>query len=79
MSITIHQRTVEDMQVRNLSLHTQRSYVQQVSQFARYFQQSPDRLGPEEIRGYQLYLTNDRNLAVSSVVLAVAALRFLTR
>jgi site-specific recombinase XerD len=67
------------MQVRNLSLHTQRSYVQQVSQFARYFQQSPDRLGPEEIRGYQLYLTNDRNLAVSSVVLAVAALRFLTR
>jgi site-specific recombinase XerD len=79
MSITIHQRTVEDMQVRNLSLHTQRSYVQQVSQFARYFQQSPDRLGPEEIRGYQLNLTNDRNLAVSSVVLAVAALRFLTR
>ena len=49
---SLRQRMVEDMQVRNFSLHTRRSYVQQVSQFARYFQQSPDRLGPEEIRGY---------------------------
>ena len=73
----LRRRMLEDMQVRNFSLHTQRSYVQQVSQFARYCQQSPDQLGPEEIRGYQLYLTNDRKLAVSSVLLAVAALRFL--
>lgn len=74
---SLRRRMLEDMQVRNFSLHTQRSYVQQVSQFARYCQQSPDRLGQEEIRGYQLYLTNDRKLAVSSVLLAVAALRFL--
>jgi integrase/recombinase XerD len=74
---SLRRRMLEDMQVRNFSLHTQRSYVQQVSQYARYCQQSPDRLGQEEIRGYQLYLTNDRKLAVSSVLLAVAALRFL--
>ena len=36
------QRMLEDMQVRNFSPHTQCSYVQQVSQFARHFQQSPD-------------------------------------
>ena len=74
---SLRRRMLEDMQVRNFSPHTQRSYVQQVSQFARYCQQSPDRLGQEEIRSYQLYLTNDRKLAVSSVLLAVAALRFL--
>jgi catechol 2,3-dioxygenase-like lactoylglutathione lyase family enzyme len=51
--------------------------VQQVSRFARHFQQSPESLGPEEIRAYQLHLTNDRKLAVSSVLIAVAALRFL--
>ena len=73
----LRRRMLEDMQVRNFSPHTQRAYAQQVSQFARHFQQSPDQLGPEEIRGYQLYLTNDRKLAVSSVLLAVAALRFL--
>jgi integrase/recombinase XerD len=74
---SLRRRMLEDMQVRNFSPHTQRWYVQQVSQFARYCQESPDRLGQDEIRGYQLYLTNDRKLAVSSVLLAVAALRFL--
>ena len=73
----LRQRMLEDMQVRNLSVHTQRSYVQQVSQFARHFEKSPELLGPEEIRRYQLYLTNDRKLAVGSVLIAVAALRFL--
>jgi site-specific recombinase XerD len=68
---------LEDMQVRNFSPHTQTSYVQQVSRFAQYFHQSPDSLGPEEIRAYQLYLTNERKLAVSSVLITVAALRFL--
>jgi Phage integrase, N-terminal SAM-like domain len=44
---------IEDMQVRNLSVHTQASYVQQVSLFARHFGKSPELLGPEEIRSYQ--------------------------
>jgi site-specific recombinase XerD len=51
--------------------------VQQVSQFARHFEKSPESLGPEEIRAYQIYLTNDRKLAVGSILIAVAALRFL--
>ena len=38
----LRQRMIEDMQVRNFSLHTQASYVQQVSLFARYFQKSPE-------------------------------------
>jgi hypothetical protein len=40
----------EDMQVRNLSSHTQSTYVQQVLLFARHFNKSPEILGPEEIR-----------------------------
>jgi len=67
----------EDMQVRNLSPHTQTSYVQQVSRFARHFNKSPEKLGPEEIRTYQVYLTNEKKLAPGSVLIAVAALRFL--
>lgn len=38
----LRQRMIEDMQVRNLSPHTQASYLQQVSLFARYFRMSPD-------------------------------------
>ena len=69
----------EDMQVRNLSPHTQTSYVQQVSLFARHFNRSPEELGREDIRSYQVYLTNEKKLAPSSIVIAVSALRFLYR
>jgi hypothetical protein len=33
----LRRRMIEDMQVRNFSPHTQNSYVQQVSLFARHF------------------------------------------
>jgi site-specific recombinase XerD len=68
---------LEDMQVRNLSPLTQRAYLEHVSRFARHFDQSPARLGPEEIRAYQVYLTNEKQLAPASIVITVAALRFL--
>src|ERR1041385_5016542 len=73
----LRQRMTEDMQVRNLALNTQASYLQQVSLFARHFNKSPEALGPEEIRTYQVYLTNERKLAPGSILIAIAALRFL--
>ena len=73
----LRQRVLEDMQIRNLSVNTQRSYVEQISRFARHFSQSPLALGPEEIRTYQVYLTNEKKLAPGSIAIAVAALRFL--
>jgi len=68
---------IEDLQIRNLSPHTQRSYLEQVSRFARYFSKSPEALGPEDIRAYQVYLTNEKQLAPGSILISVAALRFL--
>src|SRR5487761_106697 len=73
----LRQRMSEDMQVRNLSLNTQLSYLQQVSLFARYFGKSPDLLGREDIRTYQVYLTNEKKLSPGSIHTAIAALRFL--
>jgi len=68
---------IEDMQIRNLALNTQESYIQQVSRFARHFQKSPELLGPEQIRAYQVYLTNETKLSTGSIVIAISALRFL--
>src|ERR1019366_9864270 len=73
----LRQRMIEDMQVRNLSPLTQSTYVLQVSLFARYCGKPPDQLGPEEIRSYQVYLTKEKKLAPASILIAVAALRFL--
>jgi site-specific recombinase XerD len=67
----------EDMRIRNLSPNTQASYLQQVTLFARYFNQSPESLGSEHIRAYQVYLTEERKLATNSILIAVSALRFL--
>lgn len=67
----------EEMQIRNFSENTQKSYLHQVSLFARHFRRSPEGLGPANIRTYQLYLTNEKKLAPSSILLATCALRFL--
>lgn len=73
----LRNRMLEDMQIRNLALNTQTSYLLQVSQFARYFGKSPELLGREEIRAYQLYLTQEKKLSPGSITIAVSALRFL--
>ena len=74
---TLRLRMLEDMQIRNLAVNTQQSYVRQVSLFARYFNQSPEQLGPEQIRAYQVYLTKEKKLATGSILIAISALRFL--
>ena len=79
MTTSLRQRMTEDMQIRNLSPLTQSSYVQQVSMFARYLDRSPAVLELEDIRDYQLYLTNQKKLDASSIKVAVSAIRFLYR
>lgn len=75
----LRRRMLEDMQIRNFSQNTQDTYLLQVGLFARHFSKSPEALGPEEIRTYQVYLSNEKQLAPGSVLIATAALRFLYR
>jgi site-specific recombinase XerD len=53
---------LEELQRRNYSSETIRTYVSAVKHYAEYFRQSPDKLGPEHIRQYQLHLF-ERKLA----------------
>jgi len=75
----LRQRMIEDMQVRNLALNTQRSYLEQVSRFSRHFNKSPEQLGPADIRAYQVYLTKERKLAPSSITTIRSSFLKLTR
>ena len=63
----LRQRMLEDMGIRNLSRNTQLSYLQQVGLYARHFARSPEQLGPEEVRAYQVHLMEVRKLNPSSV------------
>jgi integrase len=67
---------LEELQRRNYSEITTRKYLQVVSDFAKYFGKSPDKLGPNELRSYQAYLLKERKLTAGTVVNCVAALRF---
>ena len=73
----LRQRMLEDMSIRNLAQNTQAVYLQQIVAYARHFQRSPEELGPEEVRAYQVHLTQTRMLSPSSVSVATGALRFL--
>jgi integrase/recombinase XerD len=73
---TLRQRMMEDMRVRNLSKRTIKTYVAHVAAFARYFKSSPEKLGADEIRRYQLHLI-EQGGSWSGFNQVVCALRFL--
>ena len=78
--LVTHLRKVmlEELQRRNFSEQTIRSYLGAVERFARFFDKPPDQLGPEEIRKWQAHLLQKQRLRPMTVVTQVAALRFFT-
>lgn len=72
----LRQRYIEDLRLRNYSPNTEQYYVYCVSAFARYFNKSPEELGPEQVREYQLHLL-EKQSSWGFFNQTVCALRFL--
>ena len=73
----LRKRMIEELQLRNLSEQTIHAYVKAVERFAKHFKASPERLGPEQIRQYLLYLINERKNSANTLQVQRAALHFL--
>ena len=71
----LRRRMIEDMTIRNLSPATQRSYLHAVTKFSRYFGRSPDRLGLEDVRAFQVHLVST-GISWPALNQTVCALRF---
>jgi integrase/recombinase XerD len=71
----LRRRMIEDMTVRNLSPTTQGSYIHNVKKFSLHFGRSPDCLGLEDVRAYQVHLVS-RGVAWATLNQVVSALRF---
>jgi site-specific recombinase XerD len=68
---------LDELQRRNYSPSTARGYILAVKQFAEYFGKSPEEMGAEEVRQFQLYLLKEKKLAPGTVEMRMSALRFL--
>jgi integrase/recombinase XerD len=71
----LRRRMIEDMTVRNLSLTTREVYIHNVKKFSQYFGRSPDCLGLEDVRAYQVHLVS-REIAWATLNQVVSSLRF---
>ncbi len=73
----LRKRMLEDLRIRGRAENTQKSYLERIAQLAKHFGKSPDELGPEEIRAYQVYLLEYKRVSLSHLTQFVAAARFL--
>jgi integrase/recombinase XerD len=71
----LRRRMIEDMTVRNLSPTTRASYIHNIKKFSLHFRQSPDRLGLEDVRAYQVHLVS-QGIAWATLNQVVSSLRF---
>ena len=72
----LRKRMIRDMQLRNFSPETQKSYLNSVTGLAKYYRRSPDVVSPAEIQDYVIYLLSERKLAIGSCHTIITALRF---
>src|SRR5277367_1439472 len=72
----LRQRMIEDLQLRNRSPRTIETYISHVARFAKFHRRSPNLLGPEDVRAYQLHLLG-LQVSWSLFNQAVCALKFL--
>lgn len=76
MATELRRRMIEDMQLRSLSERTQESYVRSVSQLAKHYHKSPDKITEEELRQYFLFLKNDKKYARATCTIALCGIKF---
>src|SRR5580704_3097521 len=73
----LRRRMQEELQRRNYSDITAICYLRHVAEFAKHFGRSPEWLGAEEIKQFQLHLIRNRKVSWATYIQAMAALRFL--
>src|SRR5271154_1408219 len=73
----LRMKMMQDLQIRNYSPRTIETYIEHIARFARHFGKSPEALGIDDIRSYQVLLVVERKRSVSLLKQFVCAARFL--
>ena len=72
----LRQKMIREMDLKNLSHHTRRSYLNAVTKLAKHYRQSPETITEEMIEDYLLYLKNEKGNALATCCITLTGLRF---
>jgi len=75
----LRDRMFMDLQLSGAKPTTQRAYLREAENLARYFNKSPEQLGEDELKSYLLHLMKERHLSEGTFRFYVAGLKFLYR
>ncbi len=71
----LRERMIEDMRIRGMGAKAQQAHIRAIMDFAAFLKRSPDTATPEELRAYQLHMT-DTGVTPSTFNARIVALRF---
>jgi len=72
----LRERMIDDLQLHGLAKNTQARYVEAVRHLAEHFRKPPDQITEEELRQYFLYLTKVKQVAPSTLTIALCGIKF---
>ena len=72
----LRQKMIEDMQLHGFAERTQEAYLSAVRQLAKYYRKPPDQINEEELRGYFLFLKNEKHAARNTCTIALCGVKF---
>jgi len=75
----LRDQMLADLQLSGATQRTQKTYLREAGNLAKYFNRSPAELGEDELKEYMLYLMKERHLSAGTFRFYVAALKFLYR
>jgi integrase/recombinase XerD len=75
----LRDQMLADLQLSGATPRTQKTYLREAGNLAKYFNRSPADLGEDELKEYMLYLMKERHLSEGTFRFYVAALKFLYR
>lgn len=72
----LHDKMLQDMQLRGFSPNTQRTYLNHLRHFEKYFQKPATQLGVDDLRNYLLHLITVKKVSGEYVDSSYSALKF---
>lgn len=71
----LRERMIEDMRIRGMGDKAQKAHIRAVKDFAKFLKRTPDTATPDDVRAYQLHMT-DTGVTASTFNARIVALRF---